>query len=153
MVYIDTNKPDRELIPGVDLWEVIQCSHSRSQAGTDMLKLKFARVSNSSDHLFDNIMLDGGGWSIGKQKLAALVDPGFAGDIDPLDFVGRRLWLETGVQEYTKKDGGKGQSLKVLIEGLKHAGYQREDDPPPGKSVPAKTDAEEFLEDSEETPF
>ena len=77
------------------------------------------------------VMLAGGGWGIGKRKLAALLEPGFSGELDPLDLVGKRLWVSTGIETYEGKD-----RLKVMIDELKHAGYQREDDVPPGCVAP-----------------
>ena len=142
MVHIDMNKPDRELTPAVDLWEIVECVATRSAKGDEMLSVKFARVENTSDHMYDNVMLEGNGWGIGKQKLAALVGPTFAGDLDPLSLVGQRYWVETAVREYQGKS-----SLSVNIEGLKPAGLQRADDPPPGKTAPQP------VPEHDDTPF
>lgn len=135
MVQIDMNEPDRDLNPGIDLWSVIASSEERASSGNKMIKLKLARVSHPNEHLFDNIMLSGGGWPIGKGKLQALLPADFKGDLDPLDFIGRRLWVATGVETYNGRD-----SLKVMIDQLKHKGYQREDDVPPGCVVPEEHD-------------
>lgn len=115
-----------------------------------MLALKLSRVSEPSDCMYDNIMLEGGGWPIGKQKLAAFLDPGFKGDLDPISLVGVRVWAETGINEHKGK-----QRLAVIIEGLKHGGYQRAEDPPPGKSVPepvVESAPDDFV-DGEDVPF
>lgn len=134
MVHVDMTQPDRELTPGVDLWEIIQCSSKVSRKGDQMLALKLARVSDPGDHIYDNIMLAGTGWGIGKKKLGALVPKDFKGDIDPLDFLGVRLWVETVVSEYEGKE-----RLQVNIGGLKHGGYQRAEDVPEGKELPEET--------------
>jgi hypothetical protein len=154
MVHIDMTQPDREMRPGVDLWEIVKCNPDRSSKGDPMLKIELARVSDPSDRVSDNIMLAGKGWGIGKAKLGALLDPGFNGDLDPLDFVERRLWVETGVEDYVSKAGKPGQALRVLIAGLKHAGYQRENDPPPGHSAPPPVaDAPAGFMDDSPPPF
>ncbi len=144
MVQIDMTRPDRDLTPGVDLWKIIKCEPVQSRAGDPMLKVKFARVSDPQEHIYDNIMLAGGGWGIGKQKLGALLEANFKGDLDPLDLVGKRLWLYTVVDTYKGKD-----NLKVGIEELRHAGYQRADDPPPGKDAPGP----EVVLDEDSAPF
>lgn len=132
MVNVDMNRPDRDLNPGVDLWEVMKSEATNSRAGDAMIRLKLFRVSDPAAHLFDNIMLAGGGWGIGKSKLVALgVSENFRGDLDPLDFVGRRVWVSTGVDSYEGKD-----RLKVMIDGLRYSGYQPADQVPPGCVAP-----------------
>ena len=142
MVKIDMNKEDPGLEPGVDLWRIIACTSGQSRAGDGMLKLKLARVSNLSNHMYDNIMLGGNGWGIGKAKLGVLLESGFSGDVDPLDFVGTELWTETVAEEY-EYNGKSGKRLAVNINGLKHGGYQRREDVPPGKELPAAKAEEE----------
>ncbi len=134
MVHIDTTKPDRVLNPGTDLWEVIEAKEGKSSKGDAMLKLKLARVSDPQDHLFENIMLAGAGWGIGKKKLGALVPAGFKGDLDPLDLIGRRLWVSTGVETFEGQD-----RLRVMINDLKYAGLQPAEMVPEGCSLPADT--------------
>lgn len=131
MVYIDTTRPGRELSPGIDLWAIRECVAKRSRKGDNMLAIKFERVSDSGDHLYENVMLEGAGWEIGKEKLAALLEPGFKGDLDPLALIGRRLWVSTTVREYEGKS-----SLSVNIDELRHKGLQREEDVPPGCTPP-----------------
>jgi len=59
------------------------------------------------------------------------------------------VWDETGLNA----DKGK-QRPAVIIEGLKHGGYQRAEDPPPGKSVPEPVVEAEFVDpEDESTPF
>jgi len=135
VVHIDMNRPDDSLAPGVDLWQIVSCTAKPSRGGDNMLALKFERVDGGGN-LFDNVMLGGGGWGIGKQKLAALVEPGFTGDLDPISLVGKRLWIETVVDNFEGRD-----RLKVNIKGLKHGGYQRADDVPPGCTMPAVDEA------------
>lgn len=136
MVNIDMTAPDPGLTPGVDLWEVIAAEEALSSGKDKMLKLKFCRVSSPGDKLDDNIMLAGKGWSIGKRKLAALLSPDFKGELDVLDLVHRRLWLSTGISQWTDSKGAVRDQLKVMIDGLKHAGYQRAEDIPPGCTAP-----------------
>lgn len=131
MVQIDMNKPDRDLTPGVALWVVKECSAGTSRKGDRMLKLKLARVEDETSHMYDNAMLEGGGWGIGKKKLGAFVPADFAGDFDPQSIVGERFWVCTTIRTYEGKD-----SLSVDHETLRHGGYQRADEVPPGCKLP-----------------
>ena len=144
MVEINMNMetPDG-LIVGVNLWEVRACRSDRSQAGDPKLVVEFAAVGVDIK-LTDHIMLGGKGWGIGKEHLIALgVAPGFSGNLDPLDFIGRKVWLATHVEERealaTKgPNAGKMQTfrnLRVDINQLGHKGYQAEADVPPGATV------------------
>lgn len=139
MVHIDLTKPDREFTPGVDLWEIREATHTRGRngSGDPRLNLKLVRVTNTSDHLYDVVMLDGKGWGIGKAKLQALLPAGFAGDLDPLSLVGRRLWVETMIGEYEGKS-----RLQVNIKGLKHSGFQAEEEVPAGKDLSTMPDGD-----------
>lgn len=139
MVHIDMTRPDRDLTPGVDLWECKSAESTSSRKGDPMLKLKHARVDDPTSQLYDIVMLAGGGWPIGKRKLGAFVEPEFAGDFDPLSIVGARFWIETQIEEYEGRS-----SLKVNADALKHGGYQRADDPPPGKTAPIEVDDTPF---------
>lgn len=142
MVQIDMTQPDRELTPGVDLWEIMECKEDKSRSGDKMLRMKFFRVRAPSDHMYDNIMLAGGGWGIGKAKLSTLVASDFKGDLDPLDLVGKRVWISTGVETYQGKD-----RLKVMIDDLACKGYQPGEVAPDGCEAPAEPD------DDSEIPF
>ena len=142
MVYVDTTQPDRELRPGVDLWRVIACEEKTSRSGDAMLNLKLAREEDQGDHVYDVVMLEGKGRGIGIQKLRAFLPDGFKGELDPVSLIGARVWADMSIEEYQGK-----QSLKVDIGGLKHAGYQRADDPPDGRDAPPKD------EDYSEIPF
>ncbi len=142
MVHIDLNKPDRELKPGVDLWEIMKASVEKSRNGDDMIKLKMFRVRSPEDHLYDNIMLAGGGWGIGKKKLGALLKEGFNAELDPLDLIGKNIWVSLGIEAYKGKD-----RLKVLIDELKFAGFQPEDQVPAGCKAPEPTPS------ADEVPF
>lgn len=148
MVNIDMNAPDRDMNPGVDLWRIESCVTARSSKGDAMLKLELARVSDPDSRIKDNIMLAGNGWGIGKQKLGAFVAGDFSGDFDPLDLVGKRVWVETIIKDWTY-DGKSGQRLEVDINGLKHGGYQVE--PPKGKDPFVEEVKAAF--DGEEVPF
>lgn len=139
MVHVDMNQPGADLRPGIDLWVVREATSKESRRGDAMINLRLARVRGGTGTLYDNIMLEGNGWGIGKSKLGAFLPPDFSGDLDPLDFVGRRLWAETVV-----KTGERGDKLEVNIKGLKHGGYQPAEDVPPGESLP---------DDDGDTPF
>lgn len=131
MVKVDMTQPDRDLTPGVDLWEVKTASGKESSNGTPMISLEFKRVSGQGV-LWDNVMLGGGGWGIGKAKLSALgVPKNFTGDLNVATLVGRRVWVATVVDEYQGKS-----RLKVDIAELDHAGYQDEKNKPAGAKAP-----------------
>ena len=132
MVRIDLNKADASLIAGIDAWEVIDCEVRYSKAGDQMLGMKFARISDRGDYMFDILMLEGPGWGLGKQKLAALLGDGFDGDIEVDEFRGKQVWIAAKVEEYNGKS-----SLKPDIRGsLKNAGMQAIEDVPPGCEAP-----------------
>lgn len=137
MVHIDTTRPDRVLVPGIDLWEIKEAGSDKSSKGDAMLKLKLFRVSDPSDHIYDNVMLAGAGWPVGKKKLGALLPVGFNADVDPLLFIGRRLWVATGVEQYKGRD-----QLKVLIAELRCGGMQPAGEVPPGKALPVEPEAD-----------
>jgi len=131
MVNIDMTQPDRALVPGIDLWEIMKSEDEKSSKGDAMLSLKLFRVSNKADHIFDSVMLAGNGWSIGKKKLGALLPADFKGNLDPLNLVGVRLWVSTTIDSYNGKE-----RLKVNISELKHGGFQKAADVPPGCALP-----------------
>lgn len=130
MTHVDMTQPDRVLVPGVDLWEIKEAKEEKSGKGDPMIVLKFSRVSNPSDHLYDRLMLAGNGWPIGKKKLGALLPADFKGSIDMLNLVGVRLWVSTGVEIYKERE-----QLRVMSD-LKHAGFQKAADVPPGCKLP-----------------
>lgn len=136
MAHIDMTKPARELNPGIDLWKVGAAEETRSRAGDLMFKLKFKRVSNPADGFYERIMLEGGGAEIGQEKLKAFLKPDHVGDVDASEFVGVRVWAATMVNTYKKDDGSTASNLQTNIAELKHKGLQREDDVPPGHSLP-----------------
>lgn len=136
MVNVDMTQPDRKLVPGIDLWEIKEAADEKSSKGDGMLSLKLFRVSNPSDHIYDNIMLAGAGWPVGKKKLGALLPPNYKGNLDPLGLIGVRLWVSTGVEAYKGQD-----RLRVLIADLKFAGLQPAADVPPGCALPAEAEA------------
>lgn len=129
------NEPIGDLKGGIDLWEVVKVEQKKSQKGDAMLTLDFARSRKQDDRARDNIMLAGDGKALGRQKLAAFLGENFKGEFDPLDLMGKRVWLSTGVEVYKGRD-----QLKVLIADLKHAGMQPEKDVPPGCTLPEKGD-------------
>lgn len=160
MVRVDMTQPDRDMTPGVDLWEVKTGVSKTSTNNTPMLSLEFKRVVGQG-LLYDNVMLGGGGWGIGKAKLTALGIPKtFSGDLNVTMLVGKRVYIATVVGEYTDKKGQQRSKLEVDINELEHAGYQSESKPPPGlgKTVagapPAATAGAGFTDaEVDDTPF
>lgn len=147
MVEIDMNKEPTDGMPvGINLWEVRRCQADKSQSGDQKLVIEFASIGTQDPvKLIDHLMLAGRGWGLGKEHLIALgVPAGFTGNLDPLDFIGRKVWLATHVEERpgiaTKgPNAGKPityRNLKVDINALKHKGYQAEADVPAGVTVP-----------------
>lgn len=141
MVYIDSEAPDPSMEPGIDLWKVIQCEHATAQkSGAPMFKIKLARCSNSEQHMYDIIMLGGPGRKYGIGKLRAiLATASIQGDIDPLDLVGKRVWVATKIEVYTNKQGQDAEKLAVNSAVLRCGGYQPEQEVPDGYSLPAPT--------------
>lgn len=141
MVEIDMNKePADAMLTGINLWEVRACKSERSQKGDPKLVVKFQAVGTEIE-LTDHIMLGGGGWGIGKAHLLALgVPPGYTGSLDPLDFIGRKVWLATHVEErqgLATKGPNAGKmmtfrNLRVDINALENKGYQAEANVPAG---------------------
>ena len=157
MVYIDTDKPAdsyerRPMRPGIDLWDIVKCEQAHSQkSGAQMLKLELVRTSQandkSQDRIYEIVMLEGPGWAIGKEKLVAMLGGAFKGDFDPLELVGRRVWLNTVVETYKGVDKKTGEvvdreKLKVFVADPKSAadfawcGIQNEKNVPAGCSLP-----------------
>jgi hypothetical protein len=141
MVEIDMNRePESNLLLGTNLWQVAACKQERSKSSNEpMLRIKFKCGANE---LNDVAMLGGKGWGIGKAKLIALgLSPTFSGNLEPLDFVGRNVWIATVLGSFEgvdKKTGNRKtfQKLEVDIGQLEHAGYQAADKVPAGAVKP-----------------
>lgn len=134
-----TREPENGLLLGINLWEVRECRLDKSRnSGDAMLKIKL--VSGGFE-FHDIAMLQGKGWRFGKQKLMALgLAADFKGGLDPLQFVGKKVWVATkeGSYEYLdKKSGEKKTATKaeVDIDQLKNAGYQEREDVPEGATI------------------
>ena len=146
MVEINMAKePESGLLVGINLWEVRDCKPDRSQAGDPKLAFKF---KCGEVELQDSAMLVGKGWFYGRKKLIALgLAEDFVGNFDPLDFMNRRVWIATIKREWEYTDPKTGQTKRgvgIQVDGsqLKFAGYQPENDVPPGANVPgAATEA------------
>ena len=138
---IDMNKePETGLLVGTHLWEVRGAKIEKSQkSGEPMLVLK---LKCGEIELTDRAMLGGGGWGIGKAKLIALgMSPTFKGSLDPLDFIGRKVWIATVKGQFEgldKKTGAKKTiyKMEVDIDQLANAGYQEHEKIPEGAVVP-----------------
>lgn len=134
MVKIDMTQPDQNLVPGVFLVFVKAATVKKSKSGDDMIGLELGGVERPATRLYDNIMLAGGGWPMGKQKLTALgLGEDFTGDFDVANLNGRRVWVATKIETYKGKD-----KLSIDIQQLKYAGMQPEDDVPGGCVAPEK---------------
>lgn len=146
MAHVDmTNDGSKDMLTGVNLWEVFGAIEKKSSKGDDMFVVTFICGSTKMQ---DNIMLSGPAWPrMGRPKLFALgVRPDHTGNLDPLDLIGRKVWLATVVEQkpYTDPKTGElreGQPrLVVDIKQLSHAGYQFEGNPPAGATLPDPAD-------------
>jgi hypothetical protein len=122
------------LIQGINLWTVRSAKIELSKSSGDpMLKLE---LFYNDAKLYDMAMLAGRGWPIGRRKLLALGMPAdFQGELDPLDFVGKRVWIATVLENYTNGDKS-GTRMKVDIQQLSYSGYQPESMRPAGAVHP-----------------
>ena len=146
MVEIDmTKEPTDGFLVGINLWEVVACKSGKSQAGDAKLEVKFRAVGTETE-MVDHLMLVGKGWGIGRAHLTALGLPlDFKGALDPLDFIGKKLWLATHVEERPGVDRATGEprkfkNLRVDIDRLAFKGYQPEADVPVGCVAPTGMD-------------
>lgn len=146
MVEIDMNKePTDSMLTGIHLWEVKGCKSERSSKGDPMLTVTLRTFNQENEYeLVDRIMLAGNGWALGKPKLIALgMEPTFKGDLDPLDFIGRKVWLATHVEEreaLATRGANAGKmmtfrNMRVDVSQLTHKGYQPEALVPQGATV------------------
>ncbi len=139
---LDMNRePVSALLTGINLWTVKSAKIEKSQkSGTPMLVLEF---KCGEYELKDRAMLAGGGWGIGKAKLIALgMSPTFTGNFDPLDLIGRKVWIATVEGTFAGVDKKSGapknfKKLEVDIGQLKHAGYNLPEEIPAGAAEPA----------------
>lgn len=159
MADIDTDKPaeqsDRKpLAAGIDLWQIKTAKESKSEkSGANMFTVELNRVSMLAqkypDRVTDYIMLEGGGWGIGKEKLMAVLGGPFKGKLDALDLVNKRVWLSTGIEKYSATDKKTGEivereKLKVLVSdpkqsnGFAWCGIQTEKNVPAGHALPGE---------------
>lgn len=135
-------EPESNALIGTNLWTVRESRVEQSKSsGENMLVLKL-KCGNAE--LTDRAMLGGGGWGIGKRKLIALgLAPTFSGPLDPIQFIGTKVWCATKEEEYQGIDRKTGKvrtfkSLKVDVDQLTHAGYQPEADVPAGCTAPVE---------------
>lgn len=135
-----TREPESGLLLGTYLWEVCGAKVERSsKTGEYMLVLK---LKCGEHELTDRAMLGGGGWGIGRKKLIALgLKPDFKGNLDPVEFIGRRVWVATVKGEWQGIDKKTGAprtftKMEVDINQLDLAGYQAEQNVPAGATLP-----------------
>lgn len=143
MVDIDMSRePESNLLVGTHLWTVKNARVEKSKtSGENMLVLT---LKSGESEMTDRAMLGGGGWGIGKKKLLALGLPAdFKGALDPIQFIGAKVWCATKIEPYQGIDKKTGQprtfqSLKVDVDQLTHAGYQPEAMVPAGCTAPVE---------------
>lgn len=120
IIEVDLTAPNPSLEPGVDLWQVDEAKSDKSKrTGDPMIVLKLSRVRRSTDKVTDRIMLAGGGYDMGQQKLGAFVPPGFKGKLNLVDLRNARVYANT---EVTSFEGRSKLEVKPR-DGLPHAGY------------------------------
>ena len=131
MVELDMNKAAEDLPEeGVYLLEVKDAQTKTARSGSAMISVQY-KMRDRDVTVWDNIMLEGGGWKIGKPKLAALGVPSdFKGNLNPLDLVGKRVWAALKRDTYDGRD-----RMSVDINKLKYCGLQPESMMPEGASM------------------
>lgn len=137
MIDIDLEAPNPSLEAGVDIWQVDEAKSDKSKrSGDPMIVLKLSRVRRSSDKIVDRIMLAGGGYDMGKQKLAAFLAPGYKGKLNLADLRNVRVYANTVVTSFE----GRSKLEVKPANGLPNAGYLQwsEGGPvPPGYTAPS----------------
>lgn len=127
---------------GINLWTIRSITSGQTGNGDPKLIIKFA---HGASEIQDHLALAGGGSNITREKLIALgVPPTGKFTLDPVAYIGVRVWLATFADEYVDKHGKPRVGTKVDIAQLAHNGYQAESDVPPGCSVPADVDDQPF---------
>lgn len=136
----------RSVLTGINLWRITEAKMGTSKKGDAMLTLK---LKCGEAELRDNLMLQGGGWGIGRAKLLAL---GFKEDqkfvIDPVALYDLKVWVATKPREYSYVKDGRtitGTDIEVDINLLKHSGYQHELSVPDGATPPPEPEAFEIF--------
>jgi hypothetical protein len=139
MVKIDMTKEGDDMLVGVHLWDVTAAFEKPSSKGAPMLVLE---LRCGEVKLTDYLMLSGYGWTFTKNKLRALDVPhDYSGEIDPVKFINKRVWVATHVSEREGVDRKTGEkrkfrNLAVDTEQLRFSGYNHESDVPAGCTMP-----------------
>lgn len=139
MVEIDMTHEGDDMLVGVNLWDVNRAYFKKSQKGDDMLVLE---LGNGNAKLVDRLMIQGRGWPIARKKLLALGMPeDFRGALDPVQFINRRVWVATKIDEREGIDNRTGakvtyRNLAVDVNALRCNGYQPEAELPAGCVMP-----------------
>lgn len=119
MARIDWNKPAFDLPPpGIYHVEVKTCEEKKSGNGNSMFIVKLVDLDRGHvDLVSDNIMLDGGGWSHGKEKLYALNVPTDQEEVLASDLIGLRAYvcIHHEPNKWTKKDGTVVEEVKARV--------------------------------------
>lgn len=113
---------------GTYLGNVSKAEEFTSRSGHPGLKLEFGCVHEGATFTVrDTIMLGGGGWGMGRARLTALgVPEDFTGNLDPLDLVGRQVYIHLTHEEYTGRGGETRKNLKPNPGKGSHSGYSPE---------------------------
>lgn len=100
-MHVDMNAPVEGDVPeGTYLAEVKSAKEKTANSGNAMIAIEFRGVEETFS-VYDNIMLMGKGWGLGRAKLVGLgVGSDFSGDLDLADLIGRRVYLHLAEEEY-----------------------------------------------------
>lgn len=116
MARIDWNKPAFDLpAPGIYHVEVKTCVEKRSSNGNSMFVVKLVDLDRGHvDLCEDLIMLEGGGWASGKEKLYALNVPTDQEEVLASDLVGLRAYVAIKHETETYKSKKTGEDVSVV---------------------------------------
>jgi hypothetical protein len=138
MVHVNMSKePESRVVTGINLWEVRDAKLERAASGARGWMLSYTLKFRDAE-LKDRAQLEGNGWYFGRPKLLAMGLPlAFDGDIDPLDFIGKKVWLATIGKKDISTKTGKPTEYTIVDETQLDRGYQHADRVPDGATVAA----------------
>lgn len=151
MVKVDMGAPVPGDAPeGVYLADVASAKAKLSKAGSSMLELTFtASYAGGSFKVYDMVLLEGKGWSMGRAKLTALgIGSDFKGDLDPYSLIGRQVYLHLAFSEYQGR-----RSLKPDSKAGSHSGYSTPENPEARAKAKETEAAASAAVGEDETPF
>ena len=147
----DVSKPDFDsLPPGRYLVEVKESEERRGRKGP-YFNVRLHAVKHGKHLCYDILSFSDRAWWMTRNKLEALGFSESDANLEPHQLVGRRAYVEVGIEEYTDENNNTRSSIKVDIraEGSK-SGYWPESAPPEGVSEPTQASPPE---DSLDVPF